>query len=252
MRPRHLATLIQPRLAFRVTKNFYAPKGSTAEPGSGEYNIGFNPLSGRIMNMNSGPIWRITPPEVQVPAKPVCCEGLWEDKSSTVTHTGLDPILWTDQKTGRTFASNSTAGANVVYAYSDNDGDLWVPIGVAPPNGGVDHQTIGSGPFPAAFSLLTTPLNQGEFVLYCSQDLIGSTCQRSLDLGSTYGPSVVATGPGASNSQGCGGLHGHLRVAPNGTAWLPDNSCGSNRVARRTPIPAHFPGGNFLSPATTT
>jgi hypothetical protein len=70
------------------------------------------------------------------PAKPECCEGLWEDKSNPATNTGLDPILWTDQKTGRTFSSNSTVGANAVYGYTDNDGDLWVPFGIAAPNGG--------------------------------------------------------------------------------------------------------------------
>ncbi|MBA3883890.1 MAG: hypothetical protein H0X73_14580, partial [Chthoniobacterales bacterium] len=36
-------------------QNFYAPAGTSAEPGSGEFNIGFNPRTGRIMTMNSGP-----------------------------------------------------------------------------------------------------------------------------------------------------------------------------------------------------
>jgi hypothetical protein len=211
-------------------QNFYAPAGSSAEPGSGEFNIGFNPLTHHIFAMNIGPIWRLTPPELLTPSKPECCEALWEDKSAVSTNTGLDPILWTDQKTGRTFASNSTAGANVVYAYTDaaapfNDGDQWVPVAISPPNGGVDHETIGSGPYPASLSALSNPVNHGEFVLYCSQDLVGSFCQRSNDLGASYGPGVIATGPGTMSSQGCGGLHGHLRIAPDGTAWLPDNSC---------------------------
>src|SRR5262249_51808038 len=157
--------------------------------------------------------WRLTPPEYLVPAKPQCCEALWEDKSNPTTNTGLDPILWTDQKTGRTFSSNSTAGANVVYGYTDamapfNDGDVWVPIAISPPNGGADHETIGSGPYPASLAPLITPVNQGEYVLYVSQDLIGSMSQRSDDLGASYGPSVISSGPGATNSQGCGGLHG--------------------------------------------
>lgn len=212
--------------------NFYAPSGSSAEASSGEYNIGFNPKTGRIMNMNSGPIWRITPPELLKPALPECCEGLWEDKSATVTDTGLDPILWTDQKSGRTFASNSTAGANAVYAYSDDDGDTWVPVGIAPPNGGADHQTIGSGPYPAALSALVTPVNQGEAVYYCSQDIVGpAACQRSDTLGSSYGPGTLAyNGLGASGGgTDCGGLHGHVRVAPDGTVWLPVNQCNGKQ-----------------------
>ena len=227
-------------------QNFYAPAGSSAEPGSGEFNIGFDPITHRIMAMNAGPIWRLTPPELLTPAKPECCEALWEDKSAVSTNTGLDPILWTDQKTGRTFASNSTAGANAVYAYTDaaapfNDGDQWVPFGVGPPNGGVDHQTIGSGPLPASLSALTTPVNQGQYVVYCSQNLVGAPCQRSLDLGTSWGNGVPATGPGAMNSQGCGGLHGHVRIAPDGTAWLPDNSCNGG-----------VQGGAFSLDASTT
>ena len=115
---------------------FFPPVGSSAESSDGEFNIGFNPATGRIMTMNIGPIWRLTPPELLTPAKPECCEALWQDRSSGVTDVGLDPILWTDQPSGRTFASNNTTGANFVYAYTDNDGDLWVPVGAAPPNGG--------------------------------------------------------------------------------------------------------------------
>ena len=206
---------------------FEAPAGTSAESSSGEFNIGFNPKTGRIMTMNRGPIWRITPGEIQTPKKPECCEGLWEDKSSAVTNTGLDPILWTDQKTGRTFASNSTAGANAVYAYTDDDGDNYIPVGASPPNGGADHETIGSGPYPASLSILSTPVNQGEAVYYCSQDIVGpASCQRSDTLGASYGPGVLAY---TGTTTECGGLHGHLHVAPDGTAWLPVNQCNGKQ-----------------------
>jgi PKD domain-containing protein len=208
-------------------QNFYAPPGS-AKSRSGEFNIGFNPKSGRIMTMNDGPIWRLTPPELLTPKQPECCEALWEDKSNATLNFGLDPILWTDQKTGRTFASNSTVGANAVYGYTDNDGESWIPFGIAAPNGGADHETIGSGPYPALLSVLATPVNQGEAVYYCSQDIVGpATCYRSDDLGVSYGPSVLAyTGQGPSAPNGtCGGLHGHLHVAPDGAVWLPVPQC---------------------------
>ncbi len=208
-------------------QNFYAPPGS-AKSRSGEFNIGFNPKSGRIMTMNDGPIWRLTPPELLTPKQPECCEALWEDKSNATLNFGLDPILWTDQKTGRTFASNSTVGANAVYGYTDNDGDSWIPFGIAAPNGGADHETIGTGPYPALTNVLATPVNQGEAVYYCSQDIVGpATCYRSDDLGVSYGPSVpVYTGQGPSAPNGtCGGLHGHLHVAPDGAVWLPVPQC---------------------------
>jgi hypothetical protein len=225
--------------------NFYAPDGTSAQPASGEFNIGFNPHTGRIMLMNVGPIWRITPPELFSPAKPECCEGLWEDKDNATTNTGLDPILWTDQKSGRTFASNSTVGANVVYGYSDNDGDSWIPIGGALPNAGADHETIGTGPYPAALSALgVDAINHGEAVYYCSQDIVGpAACYRSDTLGASYGPSTLAyngLGSGVPGGTDCGGLHGHLHVAPDGTVWLPVNQC------------AGFQGGVFSADGGTT
>ena len=210
-------------------QNFYAPAGSSAESSDGEFNIGFNPHTGRIMTMNIGPIWRLTPPELLSPAKPECCEALWEDKTNLTTITGVDPILWTDQKTGRTFASNSTAGANALYGYSDNDGDLWVPLAASPVSGGTDHETIGTGPYPAALSALGTPVNQGQAVYYCSQSwpLGPATCQRSDTLGASYGPGVLAyEGNGITQ---CHGLHGHVHVAPDGTVWLPVSHCGGQQ-----------------------
>ena len=210
-------------------QNFYAPAGTSAESSDGEFNIGFNPHTGRIMTMNIGPIWRLTPPELLSPAEPECCEALWEDKTNLGTITGLDPILWTDQKTGRTFSSNSTAGANAVYGYSDNDGDLWVPLAASPASGGTDHETIGSGPYPAALSALGNGVNQGEAVYYCSQSwpLGPATCQRSDTLGASYGPGVLAyEGNGITQ---CHGLHGHVHVAPDGTVWLPVSHCGGKQ-----------------------
>src|SRR5205085_9172543 len=119
--------------------------------------IGFNPHIGWIMVMINGPVWRLTPGEVQIPAKPECCEALWDDVSTVSANIGLDPILWTDQLTGRTFISNSTVGANAVYAYTDSDGDPstaqptgWTEFSVGVPNGGADHETLVTGPYAAS------------------------------------------------------------------------------------------------------
>jgi len=208
-------------------QNFYAPNGSTAQSGNGEFNIGFDPATKRIMTMNIGPIWRLTPPEVTSPtqptARPESCEALWEDVSDAVTTTGLDPILWTDQISGRTLAINATAGANGGI-YSDNDGDSWTPI-QGGPNGGADHETFGTGPFPAAFASLATPLNHGQFAIYCSQDVVGpGSCQRSLTDGQTWENGVIAY---TGNPNTCGGLHGHVHIAADGTAWLPIRDCAN-------------------------
>ncbi|MBV9009917.1 MAG: hypothetical protein JO354_12250 [Verrucomicrobia bacterium] len=219
--------------------NFYAPDGTSAQSASGEFNIGYNPATHRVMMMNLGPIWRLTLPEYLAQAKPECCEAFWEDVDNATTNTGLDPILWTDQNSGRTFSSNSTAGANVVYGYSDNDGTSWTPVGAALPNGGADHETIGTGPYPSGLTSFGNTVNKGHAVYYCSQDIVGpAACYRSDTLGASYGASTFAyTGHGA---QGCGGLHGHIHIAPDGTVWLPVNQCNGHQ------------GGVFSTDAGTT
>jgi Uncharacterized conserved protein len=217
-------------------QNFYAPHGSTAETGNGEFNIGFNAGTKRIMLMNSGPIWRLTTPENFSPAKPECCEALWEDVTNLTTITGLDPILWTTspfnlltgQLTARTLASNSTVGTNGVYGYSDDDGDTWNPVSASPPNASSDHETIGSGPFPASLSALANPTNHGIAVYYCAQTFpVGAAaCQRSDTLGTSYNPSTL---PYTGNiGDPCRGIHGHVKVGPDGTVYLPVRDCSGN------------------------
>lgn len=197
-------------------------------PTNGESNIGFNPATGRIMTMNRFTIWRVTPAEKLVPAKPECCPELWENKTNLTTSTGVDPILWTDQVTGRTFASNSTAGTNVVYGWSDNDGDSWNPLSGSLPNASNDHETIGSGPYPASLSALSNPVNQGQMVFYCAQTWPtgAAACQRSDTLGASYGPSTLTYTGNAGEV--CAGIHGHVKVGTDGTVYLPVRDCSGN------------------------
>ena len=206
---------------------YVPPANSSAETSNGEFNIGFNPHTGRIMAMNSGPVWRLTPGEKHTPPVPECCDARWEDVTNLTTITGLDPILWTDQKTGRTIASNSTAGTNVVYGYTDNDGDLWNPLSLSGPNASTDHETIGSGPLPPSLSALSTPVNQGQAVYYCAQTwpVGAAACQRSDTLGTSYGPSVPVYD---GQTTQCSGIHGHVKVAPDGTVYLPVRDCSGN------------------------
>ncbi len=49
-------------------------------------------------------------------------------------------------------------------------------------------------------------------------------CAISLDGGRTFGPAVPIY-----QSQQCGGLHGHIKVAPDGTAYVPNKGCGSKQ-----------------------
>ena len=203
----------------------YEPFGVTAEAGNGECNIGFNPKTFKLMFMcfGNGSVYRVTTPERLPEPLPEACDAVWEDVTPLATsgpQPVADPILYTDAISGRTWASNLTVGPNVSYAFTDDDGELWVEAG-AGGIAGADHQTIGSGPYPAGF-LLPHPLHENA-VYFCSQAIAGPAgCVRSDDGGVTYPITALAY-----DGSVCGGLHGHVRVAPDGTVWLPVANCGS-------------------------
>lgn len=203
-------------------QNFYAPDGSAAQGSSGEANIGFNPHSGNIMMMAHAPVFRLRPPELLDPALPEAGPAEWTNVSPLIASTDtLDPILVTDQVTGRTFISNQTTGPQVLFAFTDDDGESWIEASIAPPTGGVDHQTIGVGPYPAPLAG-ENPVYPNA-VYYCTQALFPDFCQRSDSGGLSFAPGEpVNTGITTQ----CGGLHGHVKVAPNGMVYLPDKECG--------------------------
>lgn len=201
------------------------PFGLAAEASSGECNIGFNEKTANIMFMcfGGGQVYRVTPPQFLPEPLPEACPAVWADVTPAATSQRqpvADPILFTDRVSGRTWASNLTAGPNVSYAFTDNDGASWVNAG-AGGVAGADHQTIGSGPYPAGFSL-PHPLHENA-VYFCSQAIAGPAgCVRSDDGGVTYPVTGIAY-----DGSVCGGLHGHVRVAPDGTVWLPVAACGT-------------------------
>src|SRR5213592_2116684 len=138
-----------------------------------------------------------------------------------------DPIGFTDPQTGRVFAGELTlTSPSCKISFTDTDGlnALGQPdqAGWSPSSGplgsGIDHETIGGGPYHTPVPSLPTPYPHA--VYYCSQDLVTAFCLRSDDGGATYGPPV------ATYTSQCGGLHGHVKVAPDGTVYLPNNSCG--------------------------
>jgi hypothetical protein len=198
-----------------------APDGSSANAGSGEFNVGFDPKTGNIMENSWGDVFRVTPPELRHPALPEAGPAEWTDVSPSISSlTTADPILVTDPATGRTFISNQTTGAEALFAFTDDDGATWTQASAAPPDGGVDHETIGVGPYPATLSSLATVYPNA--VYYCSQAEAPDFCQRSDTGGLQFGPGTIP-----NNGTGCSGLHGHVKVAPNGTVYLPNKSCGA-------------------------
>jgi len=142
--------------------------------------------------------------------------GNWQDVSPPNAVASLDPILFTDSATGRTFSSQ-LSGTTSLMSLSDDDGDSWIPSEGGSLVSGVDHQTVGGGPFAAP---LASPLYP-HAVYYCSQDIALANCASSLNGGLTFGPAVPIYTLAA-----CGGIHGHVKVGPDGTAYVPNKACG--------------------------
>ena len=209
-------------------QNFYAPDGTTAQGASGEFSIGFNPKTHHILTLSDLDTYQLTVPERQTPPLPASGPASWAKVSpSVVSLTTLDPILFTDQATGRTFESMQTTGAEALFAYSDDDGASWIQASAAPPNGAADHETIGAGPYPKGTLGLPTPLYP-DAVYYCSQAIVGpAACQRSDTGGASFGPGVpIYFGNGIT---ACGGLHGHVKVGPDGAVYVPAADCGTQQ-----------------------
>jgi hypothetical protein len=191
--------------------------------GSGEPSIGVNRKSGKVM-YEGGIVQTL-----RVTFQDSCAttpRSIWEDKSAPTSAESFDPILFTDV-TGRTFVSQ-LALAGSLSSYSDNDGDVWIPSQGAGIPSGQDHQTVGGGgPFHAP---VPTGAGYPNPLYYCAQHIINNglqaaNCAVSLDGGLTYGPAMTVYTPDQ-----CGGLHGHLKVGPDGTAYLPNKDCGGNEA----------------------
>ena len=143
----------------------------------------------------------------------------WTDVSAPLTsvHT-LDPILYTDRRTGRTLVSQ-LSGQDSMSEFTDDDGGRWTPSQGGGIPSGVDHQSIGAGPYNAG-GVPPQSTVYPDAVYYCSQDVATAFCARSDTGGVAYGPGV----PIYTVAQ-CGGLHGHIRVSPDGTAYVPNQAC---------------------------
>ena len=172
----------------------------------------------------------------------------WLDKSARIpkcdVQTGFDPIGFVDHQTGRVFSSELllTPVINSATCLSQDEGETWSPTEGGGVGQGADHQTIGGGPYRGA-SLATT--SYPHAVYYCSQQLVAAFCSRSDDGGVLYHPAVQIYGTE------CTGLHGHVKVAPDGTVYVPDRNCGGHQAIVRSddngvtwrilPVPSSLP-----------
>ncbi|MDQ3805359.1 MAG: PKD domain-containing protein, partial [Acidobacteriota bacterium] len=255
----------------------YSPPQAVGETAA-EPSIGFNPVTRRAMYISGLQTLRVTFPENIAPAgsTPEAGPARWEDVSYISTKTrSLDPILFTDQRTGRTFVSQlnsvAVAGAvllpgNSLMAFTDDDGASWTPAQLNLPDGSNDHQTVGAGPYPASVPLGNS-VNKGSAVYYCGQSgnvFVATSvalCSRSDNGGLTFNRAVpVYTGVVGVSGPSCSQLiHGHVKVAPDGTVYLPNAQCGGRQAVAvstdagttwtvRT-IPGSLPPSGILDPS---
>lgn len=189
---------------------------SAGEPSIGVGRLGVQHVPNAAMYIAGLEVLRVTRDE--------CLSGnrqetdIWVDKTAPNNGiTTLDPILATDFRTGRTFASQLGPKCSLM-SLSDDDGETWLPSQGCGINAGVDHQTVGAGPFPASDPI--GGIGYPNAVYYCSQDAAIAQCALSRDGGLTFGPAIPMY-----NVTQCGGLHGHVKVAPDGTVYVPNKNC---------------------------
>ena len=211
----------------------YAAPGELGNS-AGEPSIGVNWNTGAAMFIASLQTLRVKWDDTVSPAP-----ATWQDVSAPTTSVVTsDPILFTDSVTGpnrtnRTFASQLLGKTSSV-AYTDDDGATWSVAMGSGINSGVDHQTIGGGPYAKnpdgslKGGAVQHPGPNGQIypnaIYYASQDVGLAEIARSDDGGFTYGVAI----PMWTLVQ-CDGLHGHIKVAPDGTVYVPNKSCGGKQ-----------------------
>ncbi len=212
-------------------QNYHSPAG--VGDNSGEPSIGVNWKSGNIMTNAVLDTLRVSFNTSVSPAV-----ATWTLVNSPITSTtSLDPILFTDHQTGRTFVSQ-LLGTTSLAAFTDDDGATYTVSQGGGIASGIDHQTIGGGPFKLCTSaqLIANPqacaalaargpvTSYPNAFYYASQDIGTAMMALSQDGGLTFD---VAK-PMYTLAQ-CGGLHGHLKVGPDGTVFVPNKNCGGTQ-----------------------
>ena len=203
--------------------------GSTtaAEHAAGEPSIGVDWSTGKTFIEAGNHTLRVTFNDSVTPAT-----AFWEDQRSLFARVSFDPILFTDDGhfggTNRTFSSQLNFVTSEL-SFTDDDGNTWLPTEGSGQPAGVDHQSVGGGPYAVpAPAVHAYP----HAIYYCSQDIVTAFCSRSDDGGLTFGPGLPiyvftsVSGVDRPVAPGtCGGLHGHVRVSPDGTAYVPNEKC---------------------------
>ncbi|MCA1818949.1 MAG: sialidase family protein [Thermoplasmatota archaeon] len=204
---------------------FAAPADLPSADRAGEPTIGIPWNTGSIFYIAYSQVYRIKVNDTVVNAT---WEALPQANPVETARPNLDPMLHADPETGRVWAGGLYTACSLM-SYSDDDGATWSPSGNMCGVYGIDHQTIGSGPWVGG----PTEGQYPRAVYYCAHGegvsvgdvsnilfsgVSPTACLTSRDGGVTWGPPVPWVG-------GCGSLHGHVKVGPKGFAAVPDADC---------------------------
>src|SRR3954467_400917 len=208
-----LSALAPTPAANAASPTFTNYVGPTALVGdAGEPSIGYNPKSGATLFQAYTTTAKVTGLEG-------AGHATWQDVPEPTAVTSLDPILWTDRDTGRSISSQLLLACSKAMV-TDDDGATWTPSTGCGAGTGIDHQTIGGGPWSSG-GLGASPLYPNA-VYYCTQDnFVAAHCATSYDGGQSFGPERETY----TADQCPLLLHGHIKVAPDGTVYLPTADC---------------------------
>jgi hypothetical protein len=173
-----------------------------------------------------------------------------KDISVPGTHDTLDPITFVDRATGRIF-DDQLLGACSKMFYSDDAGANWTPTSGCGGDVFLDHQSVGGGPFHAPLGGGIDP-SYPDAVYYCAQNGFNASCAVSFDGGLSFGPGQYISNTPSNNvgdptGGACSGLHGHIKVGPDGTAYVPLKGCGGTPTANNLTNSEYFGGHPAVS-----
>src|SRR4051794_34255014 len=185
LRPSVAGAALLSALALTPAANAASPTfmnyvGPTALVGdAGEPSIGYNPKT-------DATLFQAYTTTAKVTGFDGAGHATWADATEPTAVATLDPILWTDRDTGRTISSQLLLACSKAMT-TDDDGGTWLPAEGCGVGTGIDHQTIGGGPFAGVLHG-QDPVYPNA-VYYCTQDgVVAAHCATSLDGGSTFGP----------------------------------------------------------------
>ena len=149
--------------------------------------------------------------------------SLWEDKSFLTTAAAdfrSDPLHRSDDRTHASFTINFPGRIGLsASGFTDNDGDLW-------------GQSTGAGTEPASITRRSAaaglPRAARLFPPIRIRLLLRPASGRHLRHQYRWRRDL-RTGRARVPAWECGGLHGHIKVGPDGTAYLPNKGCGTGQ-----------------------